>query len=86
MNEYGRHNSDSNTGVGTANVLFVVRRLLDLTWGAQHFNLHVLALDWSKAVDSIFAKDTRSSTSALWITDFFRADDFKYILGKEILC
>ena len=41
------------SGAGTADALFVVRRLLDKTWAAKSEQKLFLALDWAKAFDSI---------------------------------
>ena len=38
---------------GTADALFIARRLLDLAWTTRENKLTFLALDWAKAFDSI---------------------------------
>ena len=41
------------SGVGTANALFLVRRVLERTWEERNGKAVLLALDWAKAFDSI---------------------------------
>eukprot|EP00959_Pyramimonas_sp_CCMP1952_P125062 2614425-Pyramimonas_sp.AAC.1 len=38
---------------GTADALFVARRLIEETWSSRSGKLVLLALDWAKAFDSV---------------------------------
>ena len=40
-------------GMGTADALFILRRLLERTWNSKTDGLVLLALDWAKAFDAI---------------------------------
>ena len=44
------------TGCGTADAIFLARRLLDQAWASKDGKLILLALDWAKAFDSIAPK------------------------------
>ena len=45
------------SAIGTVDVVFVARRVIDEAWASKHGAVTLLVLDWAKAFDSVAPSD-----------------------------